>query len=279
MRRAAAGGPVPPGARDAPRGLFLHTYGGFCLCRAGRPVPVSAWRRRAGRELLVRLLLAKRRPVGKAELRAALWPEAGEAEAANRLRVTLHALRRVLEPGLPAGRPSAFLTVGRSDCALSAGPELLGWDVERVAAALAAAAAAPDGAGARAPLASALPLLRGAWLPDLDGGPDLAAARWHCQRLGLDLALRLGELALQQGDQGQAVAAAAAALGLEPSSEAGFAILLRAAERQGTSALVRRAYDLCRAELARHCDADPSPWLRGLCRAALSGAGRPLAGA
>jgi len=56
------------------------------------------WRRRRAVELLRALALAGGR-LSRAEAIAALWPAAGPREAQVSLRVTLHALRRALEPG------------------------------------------------------------------------------------------------------------------------------------------------------------------------------------
>jgi DNA-binding SARP family transcriptional activator len=57
------------------------------------------WPRRRAVELLRALALAGGR-LTRAEAIAALWPKAGTREAQVSLRVTLHALRRALEPGV-----------------------------------------------------------------------------------------------------------------------------------------------------------------------------------
>jgi ATP/maltotriose-dependent transcriptional regulator MalT len=60
------------------------------------------WSRRKAVDMLRALALAEG-PVPKAELIAHLWPESDPANAETSLRVTLHALRRALEPDVEGG--------------------------------------------------------------------------------------------------------------------------------------------------------------------------------
>jgi len=261
----AAGGHLPGAA------LHVQTFGGFCLYRDGRPEPAASWRRQAAKPLLVRLLLAEGRPVPKSDLYGVLWPEVPEAAAANRLRVTLHALRRVLEPGLPPRLPSAYLIVNRYECALPAHPNLR-WDGGVLAEGVAKAASAAQVPAEVAALLRGLAGVAGPWLPEMDNLGTFAAARWRLQELALTAALRLAELALDRGVVAAAETAIERALAIDPGSEQAYALLLRAAGASGRSGRVRRAYAYTCAQLREHVDVEPGPGLRRIAAEALEAA-------
>ena len=81
----------------APR-LDVRCFGHFELYSEGRPVALDAFGRRAALTLLKVLLLRRGRPVAREALTELLWPEVDPEAGARRLYVTVHALRRALEP-------------------------------------------------------------------------------------------------------------------------------------------------------------------------------------
>ena len=258
-------------ARPAPGPpCHLRTFGGFCLLRAGRPSPAALWRRQSAKLIVVCLLLAEGRAVPKSELCGVLWPDAGQAQAANRLRVALCALRQALEPERPAHRPSAFLAADRQTCALLPDAPLT-WDVGLLRAALALAAAQPG--CAHAALAPQVEALQGPWLPDLDAAGDFSAARWHLNSLAAGAAVQLGEAALAGGEVRLARTAAERAAAVDPGSEEAYGLLLRVCAAAGPPRLVQRTYDFVCAQLLHHADAAPGPWLRSVAAEALARAG------
>jgi DNA-binding SARP family transcriptional activator len=271
----AASAPAVDG--PARGGLYLRTFGGCCLYRDGVPVPPGAWRRQAAKQVLVRLLLAEGRPVAKQELYGTLWPDASEPAAANRLRVLLHGLRRTLEPGLPPRLPSAFVTVGRYECALPPHPQLQ-WDVQVLTRGLAAAACTRTAEAEIGALRLALAGIAGPWLPDVDAACDFGATRWHLNEAAVAAALRLAGLALEAGDPHLARAAAERAIAIDPGSEQAYALLLRAVGTQGMPNQVRHTYAFACTQLRRHLDADPGPGLRRAASEALAVAGHRVGG-
>ncbi|WP_329114065.1 AAA family ATPase [Streptomyces sp. NBC_01465] len=82
----------------------IRLIGGFRVAVDGITVPGSRWTRSGACRLLKTLALAGAGGVGRSRLCALMWPGVPATAAAGRLRVDLHALRRVLEPEL---RPRA----------------------------------------------------------------------------------------------------------------------------------------------------------------------------
>ncbi|MGY2063869.1 AfsR/SARP family transcriptional regulator, partial [Nocardia gipuzkoensis] len=88
-----------------------HLFGPFRLSRDGDPLDeVAGLGRASARTLLKWFLLHPGVRIGSRELCELLWP--GRGGNVNRLHVTLHHLRHLLEPNLAARHPSTFL---RSD--------------------------------------------------------------------------------------------------------------------------------------------------------------------
>lgn len=82
----------------APAGdtLRISTLGPFGLMVGDRPVPVDTWERKQALRLLQVLICRRGRPVHRDQLIELFWPEAEERRGRERLKVTVHSLRRDL---------------------------------------------------------------------------------------------------------------------------------------------------------------------------------------
>ncbi|HEY0641361.1 MAG TPA: BTAD domain-containing putative transcriptional regulator, partial [Pseudonocardiaceae bacterium] len=100
--------PRPAGAlaviADTTPAVAIRALGVFQVIRDGVPVPRTAWQSRKARQLL-KIVVARRRPVPREQLMELLWPEADPARLGNRLSVQLSAVRDVLQSG--GGPPDA----------------------------------------------------------------------------------------------------------------------------------------------------------------------------
>lgn len=101
-------------ATDAANPPFAaHLFGPFRIHRDGDALNDAAGlRRTSARTLLKWFLLNPGVRVESVELDAMLWPSRRSRTCSNRLHVTLHYLRHLLEPNLAARQPSTFI---RSD--------------------------------------------------------------------------------------------------------------------------------------------------------------------
>ncbi|MGQ0837197.1 BTAD domain-containing putative transcriptional regulator [Actinokineospora sp.] len=102
-RRAA--GPLAVLSRSGPA-VTIRTLGGFQVTRDGSAVPKTTWQSKKAREL-VKILVARRRPVPRDQLMELLWPEVDPARSGNRLSVLLSGVRDVLQPLRAEAEPLA----------------------------------------------------------------------------------------------------------------------------------------------------------------------------
>lgn len=134
---------LPPASHPDP--LRAHLLGSVRLAVGNRVIPDHAWPRRGARALLLLLLATPGHRISRDRVLDFLWPDTTHDAALRALRVALHALRRVLEPDLRAGRESAYVESRGHAVALRSGVAL--WvDVHIFEAALARvdSAALPD---------------------------------------------------------------------------------------------------------------------------------------
>ncbi|MDQ4033227.1 MAG: hypothetical protein M3332_13585, partial [Actinomycetota bacterium] len=96
-------GPLGVLVRSAPP-VSILTLGVFRVVCDGVPIPNTAWKSKKARDLL-KILVARRRPVPRDQLMELLWPEANPVVAANRLSVLLSTVRDVLQPYLAGVAP------------------------------------------------------------------------------------------------------------------------------------------------------------------------------
>jgi DNA-binding SARP family transcriptional activator len=108
--------------RSAPE-VFIQTLGQFRITRNGVPIPNIARKAKKVRDL-VKILIARRRPVPRDQLMDLLWPNAKPAVSSNRLSVLLSTVRELLE--LHPGHEPLITTDG----AVSLNPAHVRVDVE-----------------------------------------------------------------------------------------------------------------------------------------------------
>lgn len=114
-----------PGLTRHRRGLVIRLIGQALVEVDGAALATDAWRSRKAREAL--LLLAGAGPSGlrRDEIVEAVWPGREPGRGRTLLRTALVELRRVLEPGRPAGEPSAFVRADRDRVRLTADVDLV----------------------------------------------------------------------------------------------------------------------------------------------------------
>lgn len=91
--------------------LKVITLGRFALLRNQDVVSGGYWNHRRVCELFKLLLSAERHRLHREQAQELLWPDSSQEQAANSFGKTLYLLRRALEPGLIAGKPSVYITL------------------------------------------------------------------------------------------------------------------------------------------------------------------------
>lgn len=98
------------GSQQPSQSVEIVTLGRFAVLRDGEEVPVSEWGSRLARQILNRLVAARRWPVTREELFELCWPDETDMRRLGaRLSVQLSAVRRVLGGGIIADRTSVRL--------------------------------------------------------------------------------------------------------------------------------------------------------------------------
>ena len=259
---------------DQPLPLRAQLLGSVRLAVGDRPIPEGAWPRRTARSLLLLLLATPGHRLPRDRVLDLLWPAAAPATARNALYLALAALRRVLEPGLRAGRASAYVAVEGEVIGLRADPAP--WvDADAFEAALAARAA--SAAARRESLRAALALYGGDLLADEPYADWPAARREELREARRRAALELADLELAAGRPADAVAPLEALLAADPTDEAAHRALMQAHAAAGRRAEALRQYERCRRALADELGVGPSPETEALVATLAAPAGAPAA--
>ena len=264
VRRLYRQGTAPSAAAVlAPaQAVGLETLGRLAW-RGGDDEPALPSRRVV--ELLLRLLWSEGATVSRPTLAETIWPETEPTDQMNRLRVTLHGLRRWLEAvaGAGGGGPAASLVADRTSVRLE-GSEALDWDVahmrEQMRQARASYAAGEREAVVRHARA-ALELYGGPFLPDPVWYEPFLYEREELQRAHTAFAeWTASALGLESPDVPSLMERAVRA---SPGEEGLHRLWLESLVRQGRMAEARRALRECAAHLEAQVGMElPEEWIQ-----------------
>jgi DNA-binding SARP family transcriptional activator len=219
--------------------------------RAGRPIPVNP-REKA----LLFTLVAARRPLTRAELHAALWPDLESDAARNCLGVCIHRLRRQLGDAGAVVRTFAGYALG-PNCSVDL------WDAEdldrrvRHSGVLTPA----ERAQAHALFASLLHAAHPALVPQYE---HLAGFAVRAESVRRNIGLRLAADALTLRDPADALRCAAAVLESDPCDEAACELAMRAHLMHDDRGSAIREYRTYQRIVANELDLQPSAHLRAM---------------
>jgi DNA-binding SARP family transcriptional activator/Mg2+ and Co2+ transporter CorA len=258
--RVADAGPAeaaPTPAAAAPSGptagtpgrppVTIVSLGGFEASRGGVPVAASELGGERARELLASLLAA-RRPVGREQLLAWLWPGEPADRATRALSEALAGLGRALDPP-DAGRAEGLIVAEGSACRLALGPGD-SWDVDDLLR------LEPGGLG-RDALAEALERYGRPFCPEWPHAEWARDVREDCARALGALRARLAETLLADGRPDEAIAHFEALVEADPENEAGHRGVMRAHADAGRMPLALRQFHACRSILRQTQGVDP----------------------
>ena len=254
-RRGAEGGVSRPPLRIA-------AMGGFLVRRGDEVVPVSAFGRERARALLGALLCTGR-PVHREQLLDWLWPDLDVERGLRALHVTLHGLRRALEPEL--GRGSAGRSVIRSE---GEGYRLVlaDGDSTDVSNFLALAQTPPGEAptGTLTRLVAAERAYGGPIYPEWPYADWADERRRQVEQAYSAVLRELADALLSSGEHREALLRYERLVAIEPEREASHRKLMLTYAQAGEKALALRQYHACRAVLRRELGVEASTETRAL---------------
>jgi LuxR family transcriptional regulator, maltose regulon positive regulatory protein len=246
--------------------LSIAGLGGFLVRRGAETVPVSAFGRERARALLAALVCAGV-PVHREVLLEWLWPDLDPERGLRALHVTLHALRRALEPEL--GRGSAGRSVIRAEgeayrLVLRDGDHVDLHDFLRLAR-------TPDGERAATALEAAESLHAGALYPEWPYAEWVAERRREVEDAHAHVLARLADLYLDAGRRREAIVRLERLIAIAPERESAHRALMLAYATGGERPLALRQFHACRAVLRREMGIEPGPETQRLYRSVLDG--------
>jgi DNA-binding SARP family transcriptional activator len=225
------------------------------VSRDGVPLADAAFGRQKARMLLAALLAAEG-PVHRDALLEWFWPRLSPARGAAALNVTLHELRRALQPELEA-RSAAALVVAEGETVRLALGERDGWDVARFRALAARGSGQEDPPAVVSRLTDAEALYAGAFLVEWPYEAWAAAPRAALEETRLDVLERLADSLAACGRLPEAIGRYRHLLTLDREREGWHRALMGLYARAGERALALRQYHACRAVLRRTQGIDP----------------------
>jgi DNA-binding SARP family transcriptional activator len=227
--------------------LEIRLLGPLQVIRKGQAVPDGDWGTEKAKALLAYLLWKGPGGASREEISTALWSGRPAEETANVFHVTLHRLRRVLEPEIHHGRDWSYILYegGRYHFDFQA-PHWL--DVTAFQALISK--------GTPEALQEAVALYRSAYLEDVDWAlpPEVEWERRVMERLYEDALRRLAAQATSR----EAELYLDKLLVVEPADEAAQSALVTSFLARGRRDLARRQIDRWREVLAE-LDMAPSP--------------------
>ena len=235
-----------------------------------RELTDEAWPRRGARSLLLLMLSTPGHRLPRDVVLDTLWPDADTSTATNSLYLSMHTLRRALEPGLPSGRQSGYVRVGGGTVGLDQRADVF-VDTDAFRSAIARADAA-KGRHRAAALREAVTLYGGDFLADEPYSDWPVATR---ERLRRDWRRSVLELADVERDAGRplvVVPALEMLVGSDQTDEAVQRAIMRAQAAAGNRDEALRQFAHCVAVLRDELDANPAEETVALAESIRSGA-------
>src|SRR5579875_722280 len=233
--------------------LHVRLLGGLRIERADSGQAIAGWPRRSAKALTKLLAVHPAHAVHREQIISVLWPDVDAESALNSFGKALHAARRVLEPGLPRRRDSAYLRTAESMVTLNTEHVVIDADVfERLAA------NAVRCGEAEAYLA-ALQAYGGELLPEDRYESWCAERRNALAETYIRLLLGLAEAYERSGACNEAADRLREVLRQDPAREAAHCQLMRLYARMGTPDQAVRQFHMCEQVLRRELDLEPQP--------------------
>jgi DNA-binding SARP family transcriptional activator len=259
----------PRAPTPGPPALRLVTLGEFSVWRAGTPIGFVRQKARA----LLAMLLCAEGLVHREALIEWLWPEAPPEGGLRSLYVTLHTLRRALEPGLRQARGSVRVISDAQAYRLS-WAERDEWDALTFLRLAGAAADAGPLASRITRLKAAAAAYTGPFLPQWPYEDWAVGRRGEVERAHELVLEGLAAGLLETGEYAAAIERYHALLVRNPEREGWHRGLMRAYAGSGERGLALRQYQSCQALLRQALGVEPSLQTQALAVALQGGGAR-----
>jgi DNA-binding SARP family transcriptional activator len=243
--------------KPAPPGLSISLLGQFRVTVGEREVAGSNWRNRKARILLQ--YLAHELPKGyiaREVLTELLWPEGDPKKTKNRFHVAMTALRKVLEPDLPDGVPSSYISRSGEAYRLQLGED--GYvDLHEFTKKLSRAQKESKPTQALKLRIEALSDYLGELLAEDPYCEWCSESRYRLQQEYLDTIKRVMRHFDEQGDFTRCIDYAESYLAVDPTAEPIYRALMTYHTQSGNLQMVTTCLNRCRINMQNELDCRP----------------------
>lgn len=239
--------------------IRIKTFGNFQVFRGETSIPDQEWKARLPKLLLKALIARGASGVLKDLLIDDLWPDASPSAVETQFKVTLHRLRRALEPSMDKSRGSSYVVL--KDNLLSLRKDLCRTDLDEFLSFQKQARKAEEaGDIPRAILfyKSAIDIYDGDFLAEDLYESWAEVRRYQLRTMYIDLLYRLAALYETQGRPRKASDAYKAIVKTDPICEAAYQKLMLIYSNGGMRAEAMKAYEECQKALRREIGVEPS---------------------
>jgi ATP/maltotriose-dependent transcriptional regulator MalT/DNA-binding SARP family transcriptional activator len=241
--------------------IEIITFGGFVVLKDGQaPIEDYQWSGTRPKLLLKSLVAHGGRDIPKDILIEDLWPESDGESAAKSFKVTLHRLRKILEPELSRELGSAYLHL--KDNLVSLDPDLCRIDVEEFLALSKEIRnlgdrESPDALLDRCVRAAAL--YRGDFLPEEPYLSWVEMKRTVLQDNYLEIMAKAIDLYSAANRLSEAADSCKRILRVDPSSDSACQRLMELYHRQGKRTAALKVYGAFKAHVVSEIGVEPDP--------------------
>ena len=238
--------------------IRLQTLYGFEVLRAGLPMKPSEWERNKAKSLLKVIIARGPGNVHKEVIIEDLWPECSADNGEKNFKVTLHRLRKSLEPAMHNTFGSCYIHL--DDKRLSLDENLCEVDADHFVSLIAQGKACfKEGKPqkARKFFNEAIALYQGDFLKE-DIYQDWAVEkRLKLKNLFIETLLTLGRINVGQGAWKKAESSYLKAINADPLLEEAYQQLMVLYENQDMRSQAIRLYERCKLKLMQELDVPP----------------------
>jgi ATP/maltotriose-dependent transcriptional regulator MalT/DNA-binding SARP family transcriptional activator len=239
--------------------IRIETLGHFRVFVGGRTVDEDGWGGNMPKQLLKVLITRGAAGAPRDLIMEDLWPEASGSSGDRNFKVTLHRLRRLMEPD--ADSAFGYTYVHLKDNNLSLDRELCQTDVEEFVSLCHAGRAAEKRGEVKDAITAyvrAADLYMGDFLPDDLYLPWAVERREVLRRHYLEILAKTADLSEESGSLKKAIACHHRIIESDPVCEDSCRKLMQLYSRRGMQSAALKVYEQCRKTLREELSTDPS---------------------
>ena len=238
--------------------LRIETLGGFEIFRGDTPMDENEWERSQPKELLKSILSRGGKKVPRDLLMEDLWPEGEYDSIEGKFKVTLHRLRKSLEPEMDKNFKSSYIHL--KDNLVSLDEELCDLDVDSFSSLIKEGEAKEKENDLKAAISlytKATERYKGDFLSEDLYAPWADIKREELKRTNINLLIKLAQLHEDRGEQEESIFFYKKAIQADPVLEKAYQRLMILYSQQGMRNEALKVYEACKKALRDEIDTEP----------------------